>query len=399
VEVNASILPDGRWQGFVRDISERKQAEAKLREAQERIDLTLRGADLGAWDWNIQTDEVVFSQRWAEMRGYRLEEIPPHADSWRTSVHPEDWPQLQRLVEDYLEGRVPEYEAEFRVRTRSGEWLWVLDRGKVFARDERGRPLRMVGTELDITARRQVTTELREAIQFRDELLGIVAHDLRNPLSTIVMQASLLRRHGSGPEHRAAGPAEAIQRAAIRMNRLIQDLLDVNMLDAGRFSIARSRLAVGRVISEALEAQRALASGGRELRLDVAPGVPDVLADRHRLLQVFENLLSNALKFTGPGGCVTAGAAPLTGEVLFWVADTGPSIPAEDVPHLFDRFWRGRNARYRGAGLGLPIVKGIVEAHGGRVWFEGAPGWGSIFFFTIPAAPRTGDVEEPARLH
>ena len=105
------------------------------------------------------------------------------------------------------------------------------------------------------------------------------------------------------------------------------------------------------------------------------------------LLQVFENLIGNALKFTHPGGRITVGAAPRAGETLFWVADTGSGIASEDVVHVFDRFWQSRKADRRGAGLGLSIVKGIVEAHGGRIWVESLIGRGSTFFFTIPAAP------------
>ena len=98
VEVNATILPDGRWQAIVRDISERKRAQEKLREAQERFDLALRGADLATWDWNVQSGEVIFNQRWAEMRGFRPDEIKPHVDSWISGVHPEDWPQVQKVI-------------------------------------------------------------------------------------------------------------------------------------------------------------------------------------------------------------------------------------------------------------------------------------------------------------
>jgi signal transduction histidine kinase len=138
-----------------------------------------------------------------------------------------------------------------------------------------------------------------------------------------------------------------------------------------------------------LEAQRALATAaGLELELDLGGDLPEVWADRDRLLQVFENLIGNALKFTPAGGHIKVGAAPRASEVLFWVADTGPGIAVGHLPHLFDRFWQARRAERRGAGLGLPIVQGIVKAHGGRIWAESAPGRGSTFLFTIPCAPR-----------
>jgi signal transduction histidine kinase len=113
-----------------------------------------------------------------------------------------------------------------------------------------------------------------------------------------------------------------------------------------------------------------------------------VLADHDRLLQVFENLIGNATKFTAAGGRITVGGAPREGEVLFWVADTGQGIAPTEAPRVFDRFWQVRKSRRGGAGLGLAVVKGVVEAHGGRVWLESSPGQGSTFFFTIPEAPR-----------
>jgi signal transduction histidine kinase len=227
----------------------------------------------------------------------------------------------------------------------------------------------------------------RRATHVRDEVLGVVAHDLRNPLSAISMQTALLLQ-AAGPD----GPRqhmEAIERAANRMNRLIQDLLDVTSMDAGRLSVEQKRVSARKILSEAMEAQEPLASAASlTLQLDVAPELPDVWADRDRLLQVFENLFGNAVKFTGGGGAITLGATPRGNEVLFRVTDTGAGIAPADVPHVFDRFWQARTRGRHGAGLGLAIVKGIVEAQGGRIWVESTPGEGSTFFFTIPAAPR-----------
>ena len=160
-EVSTKILPDGRWQAFVRDISDRKLAEEKLRQAQERLELALKGADLATWDWNIKTGEVIFNPRWAEMRGFRPEEVSPNADSWSSGIHPDDRAAVQSVVKDCFEGVRSEFEFEYRVATKSGEWIWILDRGKVFARDAQGHPTRMVGTELDVTARKRAEDEVR----------------------------------------------------------------------------------------------------------------------------------------------------------------------------------------------------------------------------------------------
>lgn len=164
VEVSAKILPDGRWQAFVRDISERKKAEELLRLERERVDLALQGADLASWDWNIRTGEVVVNSRWAEMRGYRPDEVRPHVDEWLGGIHPDDLPRVRKILDEHLAGR-RDYEAQFRVRTKAGGWIWILDRGRVFLRDERGEPLRMVGTELDITERERAAEESRRRVE------------------------------------------------------------------------------------------------------------------------------------------------------------------------------------------------------------------------------------------
>jgi signal transduction histidine kinase len=171
------------------------------------------------------------------------------------------------------------------------------------------------------------------------------------------------------------------------MNRLIQNLLDVTRLEASRFLTKPERVSVLEIMRDVLAIETPLASlASVELRSDKSSDIPDVWADRDRLVQIFDNLIGNAVKFTKPGGSIALGAIAHAGEVRFHVEDTGCGIAADQVPHVFDRFWQAPGAARRGAGLGLTIVKGIVEAHGGRVWVQSEPAQGSTFFFTIPTA-------------
>jgi PAS domain S-box-containing protein len=218
-----------------------------------------------------------------------------------------------------------------------------------------------------------------QASLLREQVLGVVAHDLRNPLSTILLQEAAIRaRRGS------EGELDVIRRAARRMHRLIQDLLDVSLTEAGTLPLNKTHLSATDLIVESVELQKALATSSIELRIDAGIDIPEVWGDRDRLLQVFENLIGNALKFTSPGGCITVGATSKDREVVFFVADTGCGIAPDALPHVFDKFWQATRGDRRGAGLGLPIVRGIVEAHGGHVWVESALGRGSTFFFSIP---------------
>ncbi len=228
----------------------------------------------------------------------------------------------------------------------------------------------------------------QRALHARDEVLGIVAHDLRNPLSAVLMQAQLLAPRLDAADQRALASLDAIRRAVLRMNRMIEDLLDATRLDAGRLAVDREQLAPAPLVAEVVDAQGPLAAAaGIELGL-VSPGdVPAVLADRNRLQQVLENLIGNAIKFTGHGGRVTVTLSCPGDEVVFAVSDSGGGIAPDDLPHIFDRFWQGRAQDRRGAGLGLQIAKGLVEAHGGHMHVESAVGTGTTFWFAIPVAP------------
>jgi CheY-like chemotaxis protein len=187
------------------------------------------------------------------------------------------------------------------------------------------------------------------------------------------------------------------------MERLLQDLLDIHAIEGGRFTVSKGEIAPTALILTALESQQNLAGQTSVIiNTDVAPEIPPIAADEERVLQVLENLVGNALKFTPPGGVVTVGGtrAPDPGWVLLSVRDTGPGIAAEHLPRVFDRFWQAQASDRRGSGLGLAICKAIVEAHGGRIWVESQPEKGATFFFTLPAAsekePRHAGAVEPA---
>ncbi|MBI2392192.1 MAG: PAS domain S-box protein [Deltaproteobacteria bacterium] len=214
----------------------------------------------------------------------------------------------------------------------------------------------------------------------RDDVLGVVAHDLRSPLNGIVLNARLLRRQHD-PE-----AVEAILHAASRMSYLIGDLLDVVQIEAGQLAIRCDRQPAAALVAEALTEAMPLAHD-HALVSAAGDALPDVFCDRARVLQVFSNLIGNALKFTPVGGKITVGAAAEPDAVRFWVKDEGSGISPEQRERVFNRFWQAAKGDRRGAGLGLPISRGIVEAHAGALWLEDDTTRGSTFCFRIPRAP------------
>jgi signal transduction histidine kinase len=241
-------------------------------------------------------------------------------------------------------------------------------------------------TVSDMTEVREAERALRAAVHAREQTMAVVSHDLRNPLGSVSAAAELLLDVPL-PEDRQRQQLQIIQRAAERMNRLIQDLLDVARIEAGGLLVRPRSLDIVPLLREGAELMQPRVRE-RGLEVDVLePGeLPAVRADYDRTLQVLTNLLVNAVRHTPRGGRIELGAGLENGQVTVRVSDTGAGIPDEALPHLFDRFWRPEDSDREGVGLGLAIVKGIVEAHGGRVWVESEVGKGSTFYFTLPLA-------------
>ena len=243
---------------------------------------------------------------------------------------------------------------------------------------------RVVVNEVSRATLDQLYGEAQRVIDAREEILRIVAHDLRNPLNTISMATSLLMET-DGPKETRASQLRIIKRAGERANRLIQDLLSVTTIEAGRLSMAPRKVAISDLFNEAWEMLEPVArEKGLKLAVNAADDLPAVRADPARLLQVISNLVGNAIKFTPSGGSVTLSAVRSEGQIVCSVSDTGPGIPPAQIPRLFGKFWQAERGDNRGVGLGLAIARGIVEAHGGTITVDSTVGRGSVFSFVLP---------------
>lgn len=231
--------------------------------------------------------------------------------------------------------------------------------------------------------------EAQQATRARDDVLAIVSHDLRNPVHAISMAASFvleLLPEGVSEQALARSQMATIQRAAQRATSLIRDLLDITRIEAGRLVVEPTPRPPADLVADALDEVGAMATDKKiTITVGVDPDLPLVLADAGRVIQVFSNILGNAIKFTPEHGTITLTARRAEGAVHFAIHDSGPGIPAGHLPHLFNRYWQARETQKLGTGLGLFIAKGIVEAHGGTLWVESTMGEGSVFTFSLPA--------------
>ena len=403
--------------GVIADITEAKKAEEALRVGEERLELALKGADLGFWDWDLKTGTAVFNERHAEMSGYSPAELKPTVRAWKHQVHPKDWPKVSEALNAHLGGRLPFYEAEYRVRCKSGEWKWILGRGKVVAHDAAGNPLRMTGTSLDINERKtaerereRLAAQLLQAQKMEavGTLAGGIAHDFNN-LLTIVLGYSDLLLAAKDERDPSYGDLQKIHQAALNGADLVKKILafsrksDTNPRPVNlNRQIEEVNILLSRTLPKMIK-----------IELVLSDPLSIVSADPTQMEQILLNLAVNAKDAMPDGGKLTiatrnatldeeysklnVGAEP--GDyVLVSVADTGRGMDEETLKHVFEPFYTTKELG-RGTGLGLAMVYGIVQQHHGHITCESIPGEGTTFKIYLPALePGTESAAPPLGL-
>jgi PAS domain S-box-containing protein len=369
-------------------LAARDAAERRVRESEARLALALEAGQLGIWDWNVATGVTTFGGDFAAMLGDQGREVPQRIGSWHERVHPDDRERLEALLQAHLAGRNRIYECEHRLRTRYGDWIWVLARGRAIERGPDGRPLRVIGTLLDVTERRQAIDALREADRRKDEFIAMLGHELRNPLAGLTTAVRVMSVDpGLGaPARQAAGIAT---RQLQHLRRLVDDLLDVSRITRGRIALAIETVPVGPAIRASIDGVRAdCERRGLRLACDPIDAGLAVAADPVRLAQIFDNLLGNACRYTPRDGTIRVSAAADGDAIEFRVADTGIGLDADDLEAVFELFVQidpGGERAEGGLGIGLAMVRRLTEMHGGSVRAESeGRGRGATFVVRLP---------------
>ncbi len=398
-----------RFDGITSDVSERKRVELAMRESEERYRLATRATADVIWDWDLRTDEVRWNQSLAERFGHPLGPPLDRASFWLEHIHPDDRGRVFDSIRQAIDGGdVEHWQAEYRFRRAEGTYADVLDRGYVL-RDDGGRAYRMIGAMQDLSERKRVERERELMIDaeraaraeaerqssIKDEFLATLSHELRTPLTAILGWSEILSARAGGAESDVAKGLAIIARNARSQAKIIDDLLDVSRMLAGKVRLELKRTRLAEVVDAAVETARPPADArGIELRVEALGGGGEatVLGDASRLQQVLWNLLTNAIKFSAPGGTVTVRLSSNEERAELVVSDRGEGIAAEFLPFVFDRFRQADGTttrRHGGLGLGLSVVKQVVELHGGRVTAaSGGAGRGSTFTVSLPRAPR-----------
>jgi PAS domain S-box-containing protein len=394
---------DGRplhWQGFLVDVTARKDAEARYRALVEQLPLiTYMDSPAAAG-----TTSAYISPQVETLLGYPLDDWRADPDFFEKHLHPAD---RDRVMSEQRAARASgePLQLEYRFIARDGSTVWLQDSFTI-VHDEDGRPWYSQGFALDVTGRKaaeqdremllrqaQVQNEqLRRLDRMKDEFIALVSHELRTPLTSIRGYLELILEdlaHGGVTAEQQREFLQVIDRNSDRLQRLVEDLLLAAQVEVGTLHLVTATIDLGELVADCVEAS-APAAAAREIALGCSiDDAPSVSGDLRRLGQVIDNLLSNALKFTPPGGVVHVRASRRDSTAVVEVSDTGMGIPDEEQESLFGRFYRTERAQHDaipGVGLGLSITKSIVEAHGGTITFTSAAGAGTTFVVELPAS-------------
>ncbi|MFN6527482.1 PAS domain-containing protein [Nostoc sp. ChiSLP03a] len=400
-----------------RDITDRKKIELLLQESEARLKLAYKATQSGLWDWDIICNKAHVSEEYIHLFGLDPSTKEITYELWLSRLHPDDRTSANETVTHTIQQQQEHYEDDFRIIHPDGI-RWLAARGQVFY-DLAGNAIRMVGNVRDITARKQAEierdrlfqleqaarAEAERANRIKDEFLAILSHELRSPLNPILGWTKLLQTRKFS-ERKTAEALASIERNAKLQTQLIDDLLDVAKILRGKLSIDAAPVNLAFVIESALDTVNTAALSKSIVLHSVLPNIGQVSGDSNRLQQIVWNLLSNAIKFTPKGGRVETRLERVDDWVQIIVSDTGKGINPDFLPYIFESFRQedvSITRKYGGLGLGLAIVRQLVEAHGGTITAD-SPGIGLGATFTVqlpllnvePEIKQTDELPQPA---
>jgi len=401
------------------DVSERHKMEVRLLEEQQRLQNILDGTRAGTWDWDVQTGECIFNERWAEIVGYSLKDLNGRIETWQKLTHPDDLARSDYLLQKHFRGEIDFYESSVRMKHLQGHWVWIHNRGRVVARDSDGKPLRMVGTHVDITQRKEAEERLKAALQRSNSMnieleeqtrrsqrlaeqaesanvakslfLANMSHEIRTPMNGVIGMTNLLLESPLTSEQRQN--AEIVRSSGESLLSLINDILDFSKIEARKLELEYIHFDLRNTMEEVTGM---LALNAQEKNLEISclinEDVPsDVMGDPGRLRQIVVNLAGNAIKFTERGEIVirveNEGTSDGKAMLCINIEDSGIGIPSNKLPNLFQAFTQvdaGTTRKYGGTGLGLAICKQLTELMNGTIGAESEVDKGSRFWCRIP---------------
>ena len=396
-------LPDGRtvWDGIYIDVTNQKNIEQALTHSLQRLDLAQQAGHIGVFDWDVQSGRLMWTEEEHRLFGLKPGTFAGTIEAWAERVVPEDAERIKEEMRAAMEARAPQMTFAFRIVTPAGAQRWIEGAAR-FTYDESGKPLRMVGVNVDVTDRKEAENALRAADRRKSEFLAMLSHELRNPLAAISNALELCNT--AEPDAATFEWSRIVMRRQVtHLTRLVDDLLDVTRITSGKIQLRTQRVDCADILDSSIAGLRLLfAERGQELVRSYTRGALCVDADPTRLEQVIVNLLTNAAKYTPRGGKIWVNAAREEENVVISIRDNGLGIDPSVISEMFDLFAQGRRSIARsegGLGLGLTISRTLIEMHGGEITARSAgEGHGSEFIVRLPrASGRAPERPESAR--
>lgn len=367
---------------------ERMEFQRLLAESEARLKMAIENTEAGLWDWNISTGAVYFNDSWCRMLGYDRAEVEPSVKAWEKLVHPDDMPGVEKTLADHLEGRTDIYQTMHRLRTKGGEWKWVLDKGRIIEWDQEGKPRRAIGTHIDIDNQKRTEDALRVASATKDKFFSIIAHDLRGPIGTMMQISELLSEKSFVDEKTWDSFIESQKVLSKNTYRLLENLLNWARYNSNQIIPQPKQLDLGALLNEGVSDSRPVAAKkGIQLVADIGPC--EAFADEEMIKLVVRNLLSNALKFTPQGGRISVKLSSEANRVTVKVSNTGSGITRENIAEILseDKFYTTYGTeREKGTGLGLKLCKNFIGANNGAFHIESVADRETSFSFTLPSS-------------
>ena len=376
----------------------RSRAETNLKGVEERLSLAIDGTQDGIFDWNIKSNEVFYSRRFFEMLGYDAKPLHGSLEDFTSLLHPEDKDKVNDYMNEYLKGNLSEYIQEFRMKHKSGRWVWIQSRAKAVF-DRNGNALRMVGAHTDITSviktKEKLETEKNQALEAnkaKSEFLAHMSHEIRTPLTAISGIAEILVKQKDKLNKKQAQLVKTLQSSTASLKELINDILDFSKIESGELELNESSFELDTIFEETISM---MAVKANEKGVSFVFDYEDIkeetfYGDGKRIRQILVNLIGNAIKFTDQGGVTVQAYFEDRNDIEFLridISDTGIGISPEDFDLVFDSFKQADSSvsrKYGGTGLGLPISRKLALFMGGDIFLSSELGKGSTFSLLLP---------------
>ncbi|PWE01336.1 PAS domain S-box protein [Marinilabilia rubra] len=359
-----------------------------LKEQKTQLKMAIENTGIGLWDWNMRTGETYFNENWTKMLDFDYFELKPCLKKWQDLIHPDDLPIVQKTFQKHIEGIIPVYHSIHRIKTKSGEWKWIMDSGKIIAHDSEGKPSRAIGIHVDIHRQKEIENELRVANATKNKFFSIIAHDLRGPIASLLQISEVISQNEDIDE----STFKQFMKSQLEISKNTFDLLE-NLLNWARQNENQLKykpkiIDLNKIVDYCVNENGFRAKSKGITMLVNHSAASKAYADEDMIRLTIRNLLSNAIKFSHENGNIEIGVKANKEQAFFYIKDDGLGISQKNLQRIFsqEEFFTTRGtAHEKGSGLGLMLCKTFIEQNKGQLNIESKVNSGTTISFTLPS--------------